>query len=91
MVFDQPAFGKQVLLKGLFFGHHKLVTRFSPFIIKKGGVLEKCPLTIFTVCLTGMSPSPDEKKTPLCKLMHAVGYPAGGTVDTAVDECVQNA
>lgn len=41
--------------------------------------------------LTGMSPSPGEKKTPLWKLMHVVGYPAGGTVDTAVDECVLNA
>lgn len=54
-------------------------------------MLEKHPLTIFTVCLTGMSPLPDEKKTPVWKLMHVVGYPAGGTVDTAVAECILNA
>lgn len=67
------------------------MTYFPPFVTKKGGVLEKHTLTIFTACLTGVAPSPDEKKTPLCKLMYIDGYPADGTVETAVDECIMNA
>lgn len=55
-------------------------------------MLDKHLLTIFFYCcLIGAPPLPDEKKTPLCKLMHVVGHPAGGTVDTAVDERTQNA
>lgn len=54
-------------------------------------MLEKCLLTIFTFCLAGMPPLPDEKKTPLWKLKHVGGYPADGIVDTAVDECILNA
>lgn len=70
---------------------YKLMTYFPPFVIEKGRELEKRPLTIFTVCLTGTLPLPDEKKTPLWYLMHIDGYPAGGTVDAAVDECILNA
>lgn len=90
MVSDHPKFGKQVSLKTTcILSHHKLLTCVSALIIKKGG--EKFPLTIFAVCLIGMSLLPDGKKTPLYKVMYVVGYPPGGTVDTAENECTLNA
>lgn len=88
VVFHQPTCGNNSFLKSHSSSSqtHYIFLRLHN---KKGWSAGEISANYF--CLPGMAPRPDEKKTPLWKVMHVGGYPAGGTVDTAVDECIMNA
>lgn len=74
------------------FNYHTLITYFPVFTIKKGGVLGATSANyLYHLPPWHVARLFDEEKTPLWKLWYDDWFPEGGTVYTAVGECILHA